>query len=216
MKKLILHSDQIPENTKIDEKFLSLFDHTPSITYIPSQSDDSDMTWFRKKEEYYQNLGVENLFYFDIDLQYNENKIEEAFLKDAIFLSGGNTFYFLNLLKKRNIINRIQEYVKNGGVLIGVSAGSILMSPTIQIAKFGDDNEIGIKDLSSLCLVDFDFYPHYSGDDDPHFSNIIEYSRKFKKVVYVCSDGDGVVIVDDRITLFGDVVTINKGKIINK
>jgi len=90
------------------------------------------------------------LLYFDVDKEYDEKKIEELLACDAIFLSGGNTYYFLNSLRKRKFLPKLREYVRIGGILIGVSAGSIIMSKTIDITTLHDENTIGLKDYTAL------------------------------------------------------------------
>ena len=99
MKKLILHSDQINENTKLDEAFLeSIGKISPTITFIPSQA-DPQKTYFNYKREYYGQFGITDLYYFDIDRDFDETSLGKVFSSDAIFLSGGNTYYFLNSMK---------------------------------------------------------------------------------------------------------------------
>ncbi|WP_142413926.1 Type 1 glutamine amidotransferase-like domain-containing protein [Hathewaya massiliensis] len=211
MAKLILYSDQlIEENRKVDNELLNLFNKkNPSIAYIPSCSDLS-RKYFNPKVEYYKSLGIENIQYFDLDLEYDELKIFDIFKFDAIHLSGGNTFYFLHLLRKRGLIENLQSYVSKGGVLIGVSAGSILMTKTIEIAghgKDGDENIIGIQNNSALNLVDFEFMPHWDGTEES-LNSVRSYARLNNTVVYVCKDGDGIVVDNDNVRLIGNVVKI--------
>lgn len=211
MAKLILYSDQlIGENKEIDNELINIFNKkNPSIAYIPSCSDLS-RKYFYPKVEYYNLLGVNNIQYFDLDLEYDETKIMDIFKFDAIHLSGGNTFYFLYLVRKRGMIEYLKSYVQNGGILIGISAGSILMTRTIEIAGCGensDENSIGIQDLSALGLVDFEFMPHWDGTEE--FLNLVrDYARQKNTVVYVCKDGNGIVVNDDNIRLMGNVIKI--------
>jgi len=211
MAKLVLYSDQvIEENRKIDNELIKLFNNkNPSIAYIPSCSDIS-RKYFKHKVEYYNTLGIENIQYFDLDLEYDESKTIDIFKFDAIHLSGGNTFYFLHLLRKRGLIELLQSYVNNGGILIGISAGSILMTKTIEIAGYGeggDENLIGIEDKSALGFVDFEFMPHWNGTEES-LNPIKTYAKLKNTVVYVCKDGDGIIIFDDIIKVMGDVIKI--------
>lgn len=46
---------------------------------------------------------------------------------------------------------------------------SILTTPTIEIAGYGEDadeNEVGLNDMKALGLVDFEFAPHWDGLED--------------------------------------------------
>jgi len=109
MKKIILHSDQVSKNTQVDEAFLDFFgENKPKIAYIPSQSDLTKQ-YFKLKVDWYKQFGVSDLLYFDIDREYDQEKIPELLSCDAIFLSGGNTFSFLHLLKRRDFIPVLQK-----------------------------------------------------------------------------------------------------------
>jgi hypothetical protein len=76
--KLVLYSDQsIEANKKIDIELLKLINkEKPHIGYIASGSDIT-RTYFNPKVEYYQNLGVDNILYFDLDVEFDEAKIED-------------------------------------------------------------------------------------------------------------------------------------------
>ncbi|MCB2340458.1 Type 1 glutamine amidotransferase-like domain-containing protein [Clostridium estertheticum] len=210
MKKIVLYSDQIiKENRKIDYELLRLLNKkNPSIGYIPSCS-DLTRKYFNPEVQYYNELGISNIQYFDLDKEYDETKINDIFQSDAIHLSGGNTFYFLYLLKKRNLVKSLQLYVEQGGILIGISAGSILLSKTIDMAQFGDEDIVGIEDRSSLGIVDFQFMPHWSDDESIKYLDLLKnYSKVKKTTIYACNDGDGIVIDGDDIKFIGNVIKI--------
>lgn len=211
MAKLVLYSDQIKENRQVDRELLRLINKkNPSIAYIPSASDNS-RKYFNEKVEYYKDLGISDLRYFDLDQEYDASKIDETFKCDAIHLSGGNTFYFLHLLRKRGYIELLRSYVNNGGVLIGISAGSILMTNCIDIAGLGsdaDENFIGIEDKSALGLVDFGFAPHWDGAIE-HLELLRVYTKEKNTIVYACKDGDGIILDGNEIILIGDVKKID-------
>jgi dipeptidase E len=129
-------------------------------------------------------------------------------------LSGGNTYHFLNNLKNRNFLPLLKNYVEKGGVLIGVSAGSIIMSKTINVVTLlHDENVVGLKDYSSLGLINFDFLPHLNYDREKYLKNAVEYSKTSKSVIYACSDGDGIIVDGDNMQFFGDVLRILNGDI---
>lgn len=215
MKKLVLHSDQVSGKTQVDEASLKLFaSNKPKIAYIPSQSDFQGK-YFNEKIEWYKQFGITDLLYFDVDKEYDEGKIDELLSCDGIFLSGGNTYYFLNSLKNRNFLPVLRNYVDKGGVLIGVSAGSIIMSPTIEIIKIypsTSHNTVGLTDFSALGLTDFDFIPHLDHKKE-YLEEFKRYSKKSKSVIYACKDGDGIIINGNNMQFFGKVLEIENGEI---
>ena len=54
----------------------------------------------------------------------------------------------MDMARKRGLQTILEQYLANGGVLIGASAGSIMCTPSIELAKFGDENEVGMTDFS--------------------------------------------------------------------
>ncbi|WP_342572328.1 Type 1 glutamine amidotransferase-like domain-containing protein [Paenibacillus sp. FSL R5-0749] len=212
MTTLVLLSDLVFEsNDKLNQKIRSLFhSEQPSIGYIPSCS-DAERRYFEHTRRYYNQIGIDNIQYYDLDLQYEENTFGSIFECDAIHLSGGNTFYFLSLLQKRNVLGLLRSYVKSGGMLIGVSAGSILTTPTIEIAGYGEDadeNNVDLKDMKALGLVDFEFAPHWDGSEDA-LDSLREYTRVKRTVVYACQDGGGLVVDGERVELYGNVCLVD-------
>lgn len=211
MAKLVLYSDQvIKTNKKVDIELLKLLNkNNASIAYIPSASDPT-RKYFQAKVNYYKDLGINNVNYFDLDEEYDELKAKKMFNFDAIHLSGGNTFYFLNLLNKRGFIELLKNYVRNGGILIGISAGSILMTKKIDTAAIGkgaDDNSIGIMDNTALGIVDFEFAPHWTGSYK-QVKLLKKYAKANKTTVYACKDGSGIVVNGDDIKIIGDIEKI--------
>lgn len=213
MKKLVMHSDQIKNNTLIDEASMKLFiSSSPRIAYIPSKS-DKDRKYYQQKCEWYKQFGITKLKYFDIDNEYNNNMNDDLFKYDGIFLSGGDTFHFLNNLKKRDFLTKLKNYVDNGGVLIGVSAGSILMSKTIEIEMIQHPHLIGKSDYSALDLVDFDFFPHFDWNQDVNLHNVIDFSKRRDSVIYCCNDGDGIIINGEQVEFFGEILKVENGTV---
>lgn len=108
-------------------------------------------------------------------------------------------------------MNSIINYVMNGGILIGVSAGSIIMTPTIEIAAIGkeaDPNHIGIQDLKALGLVSFEFMPHWDGREGS-LEPINKYARERNTITYVVKDGGGVVVANNDIEVIGETRIVN-------
>jgi dipeptidase E len=213
--KLVFHSDQITGNTEVDKVWLKEKDVTNlRIGYIPSQSDRT-RKYFQQKVEWYKQFGITDMVYFDLDQEYDEQKITELLGCQAIHLSGGDTYQFLHSIKKRNFASTLQNYFKQGGTLVGVSAGSIVMTSSIDITNlYQDDNTTGLTDFSSLGLVDFEFFAHLN-DREQWVKTLQDYStRNNGRVIYACNDGDGIIVSDNEIQLFGNILKIQNGDIV--
>lgn len=130
--------------------------------YIPS-SGDPERTYFQERQAYYARYDITMPIYFELDVIYQPDLLDRRFACDAIHLTGGNTYYSLHWLRKRKLIKRLREYVAWGGVLVGVSAGAILMTEDISTAALCGDEPIEEQNPSGLELVDFAFVPHIEG-----------------------------------------------------
>ena len=210
MKKLVLYSDQIPTLLDtIDKELLALFDKpNPLIGFIPATA-DHERRYYKDRQEYYSRIGIELSVYYGLEEDYDSESLSALLSSDAIHLSGGNTYYFLHWLRKRNMIETLVRYVAQGGVLIGVSAGSILMTPDISTSAIcGDEVLEGMNDFTGLQLVDFSFLPHYDSIS-VDLDILRKYSSDHHTIIYACKDSDGIIVNDDVITCISDVTVID-------
>lgn len=215
MKKLVLYSDQIVNKTKeIDNELIKLVDNKePKLAYIPSCS-DLERKYYNQKMEYYMRLGIRSFLYFDVDKEYDNELIKELLNCDVIHLSGGDPLDFLTNIKMRKFDHLLRKYVEKGGVLVGVSAGAIIMSEFIDISAFRDDRKDKIIGNKGLNLVDFDFMPHWDRGIYT-LEELKKYSFQNKRIVYLCNDGGGIIINDNNIKVIGEIVKIKNGCIID-
>jgi dipeptidase E len=205
MKKLVLYSAQeTPEDHKVDLELMRLIAKpNPRIAWIPSDFVNNS-AWFHSKIEYYAQYGatLEEPVQFGAVLL--ESELQKLVSFDAIHLSGGDTPQFLTLLREHHLLERLHDFVARGGVLIGISAGAIIMTPNIFTTyDCGDDHPIEPFDHTALELVDFAFMPHYT----PELENRCqELALELNRTLYACQDGDGIVVNGDEIKLIGDVL----------
>ncbi|MDA8791868.1 Type 1 glutamine amidotransferase-like domain-containing protein [Bacteriovoracaceae bacterium] len=214
--KLVFFSSSIGhENDLLDELLLSLINkNDPRFTYIPECSifsHDDYIDFINKFNAY----GVSKFFYFPIDHHINKISTQLAFDSDCIHLAGGNTFSFLWNLREKNLMKKLRNFAKDGGVLCGTSAGSIILTKDIKLAGYPsfdkDDNEVGIKKLSSLNLVDFYFFPHFKSSKR-YVEAIKSFSIKNKQKILACKDDSGVVVQNEKVEIVGDVYLFEAGK----
>jgi dipeptidase E len=211
MSKLVLYSDQVPAAAAVDRALAALFDApAPTVGYIPA-SGDPQRIYYAPCRTYYARLGMRLAPYFELDDAYNPALRQALFACDAIHLSGGNTFYFLHRLRQRDMLDPLRAYVAGGGVLIGVSAGAILITPDISTAALcGDRPVAGEDDLSALGLVDFGFVPHV-GRIPAGQAALRAYARQRQRMVYACPDGSGIVAAPGggEVRCIGQVTVID-------
>jgi dipeptidase E len=213
MKNLVLHSNQILPNSEIIEHdWIGIIGKSkPVLGYISSISDPKRI-YYQIQKSYYARFGINLAVYFELDVSFDTKKLTTLFACDAIHLSGGNTFYFLHYLRKRNMIEPLKEYVKKGGILIGVSAGAILMTRNVSSAILCGDTPIeNDSNWDALGLVKFAFAPHFESIKDG-IVTLQQYANKHKVKVYSCRDGDGIIIQGEQVKCFGNVVLVEPSK----
>jgi dipeptidase E len=147
------------------------------LAFIPTAGDPygGNKPWMDADRAKLVDLGFE---VEDFDLKgKTEAEVREALEKvDVIFVAGGNTFHLLNEANKSGFSKVVPELVKKGTIYIGSSAGSYIACPSIVHAgwKHADRNQVGLKDLTGLGLVDFLVVCHY----ESKWKEIVEAGRK--------------------------------------
>lgn len=162
MKKLFL-SSSFQDVTNIFTEFeKDLIGKT--VTFIPTASIVETVTFYvtsGKKALEKMGLIVDELEVSTASTDEITSKIKQ---NDFIYVTGGNTFYLLQELKRTGADRLIIDEVNAGKLYIGESAGAIVTSPNIEYAK-GMDSEKEAPDLDNLDalgLVDFYTVPHHT------------------------------------------------------
>ncbi len=205
--RLVFYSGGDEKNNKsLDKAFVEILDKkNPVVTFIPSSSYLSEQE-FRVFVKHYSQFKITKFIHFPIDVPFDRILFQEVMKSDCIHLAGGNTFYFLNSLRKSKIMPRLKKFVKDGGVLTGLSAGAIMMTENIEMAAYPefdrDENNINLTNLAALNLVDFLFFPHFknSARYDAVFK---KYTRFNDKIIYACPDGSGIVMNGPELRFVG-------------
>lgn len=131
-------------------------------------------------------------------------KIKNTDLKntDAIFVFGGNSFEYLDRIRKTGFDKEIKKFVENGGVYVGFSAGSYVACPNIKHAywKPADNNLIGLKNLKGLNLAPFIVSAHF---EKKYYSAIKKSSKETKLPVFALTDKQAISVNGKMIKIIG-------------
>lgn len=202
------------ENQTLDRSFLELLGKkNPVVTFIPSSSYLSEQE-FKSFVRHYSKFKITRFIHFPVDVPFDKILFQEVMRSDAIHMAGGNTFYFLHSLRKAKLLPQLKTFAEKGGLLTGLSAGAIMMTENIEMAGYPefdrDENVVNLKNLSSLNLVDFLFFPHFrnSARYDAVFK---KYTRGTEKVIYACPDGAGIVVRDNETRFIGRCYAFSNG-----
>jgi dipeptidase E len=207
---LVFYSDQIiPENRKVDAALRAMLPANATLGFVPS-GDDTDRKWFEARRRYYADSGLRLVHAHD-PISRDRRTLAALLSCDAIHLSGGNTAEFLRRLVQAQLVEPLRNYARDGGTLIGASAGAILMTPTIALdALFSDQDPVPADNCDALSLVDFEFFPHL-GNEQSYLPRLLAYSRVCERQILACPDGCGVVLCDGELQLIGDGLAVRDG-----
>lgn len=214
--RLVLYSGGTDPGNKLLHKALANLagKRARSMTYVPF-SHENGLFFFNRIKKRYKQFGFRKFRYFPVDSDFLNKEMNEALKSDVIYLAGGNTYYFLKHLRESDFLKRLTTYAKTGGVIAGLSAGAIILTPNIKLAGYpphvGDENEVRLKNLKSLKLVNFEFLPHYTNSPKTNHA-MLNYSRRTQNAILACPDGSGVVVNKGIIELYGLVYIFYQGK----
>lgn len=205
-------------NERIDLHVIERIGKRGTVTYIPSASNNSNAaSYFNSFKRYFGYYGITRFKHFCHDRPFCAADVRHAFDTDAVYLSGGNTFSFKHSLQRAQLEPVLQRFVAKGGALLGQSAGSILMTPSIATSSIGpivDVNEVGLKDLSGLNLIEISFVPHYESRKE-----IVTGLRKFSsasktRLLIAAEDGGGIIKSNGAMSILGPVTMFSGGEVL--
>ena len=198
MKNMILTSS-LYESMGIVKKFLNEKTESKKILFIPTATNvDEYKKYIHLTQKVFEDFGyeVEN---FDISVFSEETVKEKISETKIVFVSGGNTFYLLQELKKKNLISYLREKIENGLLYIGESAGSVITAPNIGYADIVDDKALAteLNDYTGLNLVDFYVVPHFEEEPFVESSRKVVELYKDKLDLKVISNKEVVLVEND-------------------
>ena len=132
----------------------------------------------------------------DIDWQ---NRLKDV---DVIYVAGGNTFHLLNQARKTGFDRWLHIHIKDK-VYVGNSAGTILATPTIEVANMPprDNNFMNLTDLTGLNWVNFEVEPHCDKD---RFAVVEKYATKKSYPVYAIDDLSAIKVDDKKVEVISE------------
>ena len=183
----------ISSNKEIIKKYIK---ENSIIGFIPTASELDNDRWYMKKDKEDLNKMNYNIVNIDISKESKEEILEKFNNIDAIFIAGGNSFYLLQQLKIKNVLQELINFATNK-IYVGSSAGSCIACPSIDYVEKLDDKSQAplLDDFNAMNLVDFYILPHYKSKEkytnladeiekDYSNYNFIKLSNKQAIIVY--------------------------------
>lgn len=163
MKKMFLTSSFVD----VEDLFVNFSEEKcagKTVTFIPTASLVEEVKFYvdaGKKSLQKCGLIVDEL---DVSTATKETIDSTLQKNDYIYVTGGNTFFLLQELKRTGADKIISKQINAGKTYIGESAGSIVLSRNIEYVKDMDDFTAApnIGTFSSLGMIDFYPLPHHT------------------------------------------------------
>ena len=180
------------------KKFFDSLPHKSAVIVTTAAEGKEHNKYAKLAASQFGDLHFKVIDFIDI-----ENNPRADFSKYSVmYVCGGNTFKLLKYAQEANFKDAIIKLFEHGGIYIGVSAGAIILAPTIQIAASVDPepNEVGITHLEGLGLIDFEVHPHY---DSSHDKELAVYQKTSKNKVISISNSQAIVIIGAEQQIIG-------------
>lgn len=197
--KLLLTSTGL-KNEKIKDFFVSQFDRLDNKTacIVTSGRNEEEQFYIDGSIKELEDLGIK-VVEFNIAKHNSFVNFREF---DIYYVCGGNTFFILDRMRKTEVDKILIKAVKNNKFYIGVSAGSIIAGPDIEVAGLGDLNDVNLEDLTGLRLTPYIVTPHYNQKEE---SDVKAFGKKrIGETVIAITDDQAIFVKNGEYELIGD------------
>lgn len=120
--------------------------------------------------------------------QQKSNSDIETF--DYLYITEGNNFEVLSLLRERNLDSVFTKAFQNGATYIGASAGALIAGVSIEPAEDFVKNFVRMSNYKGLGLYDGVVIPHYTKSElKRYIKNSPGIEEKYQNIYSVSNDG---------------------------
>ncbi len=187
------------QSARFDNKFFSDL-QTRSISkliFIPLAQETDH---YQQAEEWFKGVYSGKGLEIETWTELNDKKVDPK--KTSLYLGGGNTMQLLARIKESGFDKRLGEFLKDGGILYGGSAGAIVMGADIRTAP--EARRIQLDSYQGLDLLN-----GYSVAC--HFTKTMEESETYSKLreeigspIIALTELGGVIIQEGQVKIFDD------------
>lgn len=163
MKLILCGGGSGEQNYFANKKLNEIIDHNKPLLYVPLAMDESDHPYDSCYEWITGELSQVELA--GIDMVRNFEELAEKDYNDycALFIGGGNTYKLLKGIKESGAFSKIKEFIDNGGIVIGGSAGAVIFGYDIDIIASMDPNDVKLTDTKGFNVMNgVSIFPHYT------------------------------------------------------
>ena len=174
-----------------------------TVAFIPTASIHEDFNQY--VEEGREALVSLGLTIKELEITQCEQKEIETVLRncDCIYVSGGNTFFLMQELRRTGTDRLIVEQVEKGKLYIGESAGAMVFAPNIEYATKMDNHlsmTPGFNDFTALGIVNFYPVVHFkSYPFEESTQTVIRENRHL--LLKPITNKQAIVVIGDTISI---------------
>jgi len=171
----------------------------PALIITTACDDKNNNKWAIKAKESLIHFGYKKVDLHDIE----EDTKQDYSQYKTIYVAGGNGFRLTKSCKENNFSKIIVDCLNSGGAYVGVSAGSVLLAPSILLEAVFEPEKIpdDFNDFSGLGIIPFTIMPHYN----PQFENdLVEFERTHGYKIHRLTNEEFILLSDFEFkTLIG-------------
>lgn len=189
--------------SKSYQKYAEIIDKNKPVLYIPlawkNKDYDGCLEWLEGELFPY---GIDKFGMITDASQFNNINLNDY---NSLFIGGGNTYKLLNYLKQSEGYRKIEEYIKNGGIVFGGSAGAMIFGKDIQTCNICSSDENLWPDLDTRgfdVMNGKSLSCHYGskGRKEEHYINTEKYKARGFDIISLTEE-QSVFVTDRKLEL---------------
>ena len=216
MKLILCGGGSGEQNYYANKKLNEIIDHNKPLLYVPLAMDESDHPYDSCYEWINEELAQVQLSGIDMVRSFEELGQKDYDNYCALFIGGGNTYKLLKGIKDSGAFEKIKEFINNGGIVIGGSAGAVIFGCDIDIISTMDPNDVALIDTKGFNVMNgVSIFPHYTNTKSKlseeenlarlnNFTNAIKHFSMTKGDVIAIPEEDAIFVNNGELEILGN------------
>lgn len=193
------------QTVEANKRLNNVIDHSKPCLYIPLAMEadmyDSCYKWIQGE--------LSSVDIPAIDMVRSAGELAEKDFADYsfLFIGGGNTFKLLRDIKVSGAFEKMREYLEQGGVAFGGSAGAIIFGRDLEACVLDDSNDVKLADIDGYDVLEgISVLCHFGNrtaeKDEASRQFLLELSLRRKAVAL--PEEVTLFVNDDQVEVIGD------------
>ena len=211
MKLILCGGGSGEQNYYANKKLNEIIDHNKPLLYVPLAMDESDHPYDSCYEWINEELAQVQLSGIDMVRSFEELGQKDYDNYCALFIGGGNTYKLLKGIKDSGAFEKIKEFINNGGIVVGGSAGAVIFGCDIDIISTMDPNDVALIDTKGFNVMNgVSIFPHYTNtksklSEEENLARLNNFTNAIKH--FSMTNGNVIAIPEE------DAIFVNNGEL---